>query len=137
MQQNFSLKKNFRFYLPAIAWIILSTVLLTLPQTSFPEKSIFSNIPWFDKWVHIGMFGIMAVLCCWGVYKSKAFNHRLSKRFIAIAFGCLLFGLAMEFVQKYWVPLRSFDIGDVVADGVGAAAGAIFSLKAFKKNRPL
>ncbi|HRO69700.1 MAG TPA: hypothetical protein PK951_04945, partial [Chitinophagaceae bacterium] len=90
------MKNQNRFYLPAIGWIILSTVLLTLPQSSFPSKSIFSQIPWFDKWVHIGMFGIMALSCCWAFYKIKPFPGSLISQFAWIGVACLLYGLLME-----------------------------------------
>ena len=43
----------------------------------------------------------------------------------------------MEFIQKYFIPNRSFDVGDIVADGVGCAAGLLISLRLYIKNRPL
>ena len=42
--------------------------------------------------------------------------------------GCF-YGIAMEFVQKYFVPFRSFDLGDIIADGVGCLAGFFYSIK--------
>lgn len=77
------------------------------------------------------MFGIMALSCCWAFYKNKLLAGRLKTQFIWIGIACLLYGLLMEFVQKYWVPYRSFDPGDVVADGVGAAGGVWYSWKKF------
>ncbi len=134
LHQIFFLKKQNRFFLPAIGWIVLSTVLLTMPQSAFPGNSIFSDIPWFDKWVHIGMFGIMSLLLCWAFYKFKPEDHALKKQFIWIGVACLLYGFIMELVQKYWVPFRSFDPGDVVADAVGAAGGAWFSFLRYIKK---
>ena len=40
----------------------------------------------------------------------------------------------IEFVQKSWIPNRSFDIGDIIADGAGAAAGVIYSFKRYIKK---
>jgi VanZ family protein len=134
LHQIFSLKKSDRYLLPALGWLILSTVLLTLPQSAFRGGSWFSKIPWFDKWVHIGMFGIMAVLLCWGIFKRKSNDDKLKTYFIWAGCACLAYGVAMEFVQKFWVPFRSFDAGDVVADGVGAAAGVIFSFQKLVKK---
>ena len=42
-----------------------------------------------------------------------------------------LYGIAMEFVQKYFIPFRSFDFGDIIADGIGCVAGYYFSVKKF------
>ncbi len=80
------------------------------------------------------MFGIMALSCCWAYYKIKPFHISLISPFVWIGVACLLYGLLMEFVQKFWVPNRSFDPGDVVADGVGAAAGVLFSWKRYIKK---
>jgi len=44
--------------------------------------------------------------------------------------GCF-YGIAMEFVQKYFIPFRSFDLGDIIADGIGCAAGYLFAIKRF------
>lgn len=134
MQQNFFLNDQQRYFLPATGWIILCTVLLTLPQSAFPGKSWLTYIPWLDKWVHLGLFSIMAVLLCWGYFKTRNLTGALKKTFIGIGVLCLLYGIAMEFVQKYWVPNRSFDPGDVIADGAGAAAGVLLSLKRYIKK---
>jgi VanZ family protein len=43
----------------------------------------------------------------------------------------------IEFIQRYFIPNRSFDIGDIAADAIGAAVGVIAALKLLHKNRPL
>jgi hypothetical protein len=40
----------------------------------------------------------------------------------------------MELVQRYFIPNRSFDGGDIIADGVGSAAGLVYSLKRYVKK---
>jgi VanZ family protein len=40
----------------------------------------------------------------------------------------------MEFVQKYFVSNRSFDIGDILADGVGSFLGSAFSIRKYIKK---
>ena len=133
MQQIFFLKNQNRFFLPAIGWLFVSIVLLTLPGSAFPDEDWLDKL-WFDKWVHIGMFGIMVVLSCWGLSKRENFSKKLKRHFILIGILCLIYGIAMEFIQKYWVPNRSFDMGDIIADGVGAATGVVFSLKRYIKK---
>jgi len=133
LQQIFFLKNQNRFFLPAIGWLFVSIVLLTLPGSAFPDEDWLDKL-WFDKWVHIGMFGIMVVLSCWGLSKRENFSKKLKRHFILIGILCLIYGIAMEFIQKYWVPNRSFDMGDIIADGVGAATGVVFSLKRYIKK---
>lgn len=120
--------------LPAIFWLIVTTVLLCLPGSAFPKENWFDKI-WLDKWIHIGLFGLLALLWVRAAANSR---ERKIPLVVQIAFYCLLYGVVMEFVQKYFIPNRSFDIADIVADGVGSVIGALLSnLKVYKKNRPL
>jgi VanZ family protein len=43
----------------------------------------------------------------------------------------IVYGIAMEIVQKYFIPFRSFDLGDIIADGIGCVAGYFFAIKRF------
>ncbi|MEO7983052.1 MAG: VanZ family protein [Bacteroidota bacterium] len=109
-----------------ILWLIISTVLLTIPGKAFPKENWLEKI-WFDKWVHIGMFSIMVFLWCWAMQRMKFEKAKLKKAFVFIALLWLAYGAGMEFVQKYFVPNRSFDTGDIIADGVGCLAGLLYS----------
>ncbi|HEY1872672.1 MAG TPA: hypothetical protein VGG71_16540 [Chitinophagaceae bacterium] len=40
----------------------------------------------------------------------------------------------MEFVQKYFIPNRSFDVTDMIADGIGSVMGVIIFSKMFIKK---
>lgn len=133
LQQIFFLKAKNRFLLPAIVWLFISIVLLTLPGSAFPKKNWLDNL-WFDKWVHIAMFGIMTVLFCWGLSRQKNVSKKLKEYFILIGILCLIYGISMEFVQKYWVLNRSFDMGDIIADGAGSIAGVMYSFKRYIKK---
>lgn len=118
-----------RALIPAILWLLISTILLTLPGSAFPKENWLTWIQ-FDKWIHFGMFALMVFLFCYGFYKRDS-NTR--KHFLAIAIIGIAYGIAMEFVQKYWVPNRSFDIGDILADAAGGLAGLWFSRRYIKK----
>ena len=107
---------------PGITWFIILTILLILPGTAFPKETWLDKI-WFDKWVHIGLFGIMVFLFGWGLLKTKQDIRQLKKSFLIIASGCLAYGIIMEFVQDNFIPNRSFDYGDILADFVGCFAG--------------
>jgi VanZ family protein len=107
---------------------------MTLPASAFPREKWYTQIPMFDKWVHLGLFSVMTVLLCWGLYKEKKKPGNLKQLFIRMGVFCLIYGIAMEFVQRYFIPNRSFDIGDIIADGVGSAAGVIYSIKMYLKK---
>lgn len=92
---------------------------------------------WFDKWVHIGLFAILVTAWSWGLLRLDLDKKKLYRTFINVALVSLAYGIGMEFVQKYLVANRSFDTGDIIADGVGCLAGWIFSRGRYIKNKPL
>src|SRR5215472_11086552 len=57
-----NLKNNWSLLL-AIAWFVVTTILLTLPGSAFPKENWFDKI-WLDKWIHIALFGMLAFLWC-------------------------------------------------------------------------
>jgi hypothetical protein len=126
------LKKIKPSFIPAISWLIISTVLLTIPGSTFPKENWLDKI-WFDKWVHIGMFAIMVTLWCWAMLKIYSVDTRLRTIFIWIGLLSLGYGIGMEFVQKYCINNRSFDEGDIIADAVGCTVGLLFTLRYIKK----
>ena len=46
----------------------------------------------------------------------------------------MIYGIGMEIVQQYFIPFRSFDLGDIIADGVGCTIGYFISIKRFAKT---
>jgi hypothetical protein len=121
-----------RLFLPLIGHLIFVSVLLTIPGDSLPGDGFFGKIPLFDKWVHIGLFSLMAGLMCHWLLKSGIRADKRIRYFIWCGFVCLAYGIAMEFIQLWFVPLRSFDNGDIVADATGSVMGVLFSMKKYK-----
>lgn len=120
------MKKNI-VIIPAIGWLILSFYLLTLPGTQLPQEDWLDKI-WIDKWVHIAMFGLLVWLWC------RVFMSKPKQLFFAVCIACILYGIAMEFVQKNLVIYRSFDLADIAADAAGSSLGLYVSLRMYKKK---
>lgn len=116
----------------ATAWFIISVILLTIPGSDLPKEDWLSKI-WIDKWIHIGMFALLVFLWCNAFVKKYPFSKRL-KIIWGMAVLWLAYGVVMEFVQKYFIPLRTFDIGDIIADGTGSVVGALYSIKRYVKK---
>lgn len=125
--------RGFRYFLPAIGWFILVTFLLVLPGNDLP-KNPFLTLIHFDKWVHIGLFGFLNFLVIWGFMRRDIFSVKV---FIYSTAVCILYGIIMEFVQKYIAIERSFDITDILADIAGAVAGYFVATYVKRKNKPL
>jgi len=125
------LKKSVRTIIFAVIWLLIITILLCIPGTQLP-KIKWDNKIWLDKWVHVFLFMILIILWC------KAYSHKKNlltnnrKIFFQIMILGFLYGILMELVQKYFIPFRSFDLIDIVADGIGCVAGYFFSMKKFR-----
>ncbi len=126
------------FMLPVI-WTIVIYVLLTMPNNDLPTLSFLDAIH-FDKLVHAGLFAMLTFLFSWPFRKLYPAQHSL---FVSIAVVALLYGIAMEYVQKYFTTDRDFDINDMFADGFGCLVGYIAvryivnRIRKWLKNKPL
>lgn len=121
--------KAIRYYIPAILWIILILVLCTLPGKDIPHNGWFS-LPHLDKVVHFGLFGGIVFFLALGYYRQKKHVSALMLLIFVLCAAC--YGLAIEFVQKYYAIDRSFDMQDASADTLGAIAG-VWVFKLFRR----
>lgn len=122
-------------FLPGIAWFFVVLVLTCMPGKDVPQ------IPWldkiyFDKWVHAGMFGGLTFLFSWPFYRSGFSAQQRHFYFIKIALAASIFGLLIEFIQKFYVTSRDFELLDWAADSVGAFFAFLICRKYFIKNPP-
>jgi len=127
------LKKNVSTIVFAIIWLLIITTLLCTPGTKLPKVTWQDKI-WLDKWIHVFLFIVLVIL--WSkAYSNKKNTQSYNRKtfFKIMVLGCF-YGIAMELVQKYFIPFRSFDIGDILADGVGCFIGYLISIKRFVKN---
>ncbi len=111
------------YLIAAIIWFAISFYLLTIPGKRLPQIGWLDKLH-ADKLVHITMFFVLSYLFIYPVKKSQNRDFWM----ITICFAAIIYGIAMEFVQKYFIPFRSFDVNDMIADAVGALA-AFFWLK--------
>jgi VanZ family protein len=68
----------------------------------------------------------------WCHYVSTSEGKKI-RYFRQIAIYFFLYGIAMELVQKYFIPNRSFDLKDILADGLGCSIGLLISGRYIKK----
>ena len=110
-----------------LVWVIfefvLIFILLSMPAGNTPGNNWISyllQLPFADKVIHIGLFGSLAfsIFFHFEQYSNISFRSTRSKALSLIA--CILYGIGMEFYQKYFVPSRGFEVGDMLADAMGA-----------------
>ena len=107
----------------AISYTILIVVLSLSPiPRAIPNFKFFE----MDKLIHLTMYFILILL--WGI-NLISFKFSLIK----ILFLTIFFGLLIETLQ-YLLPFgRYFDLGDIIANSVGAIIGIIILLFYKKK----
>ena len=121
-------------FVPAFIFLIISIILLTLPGNSLP-KAPWLNIPYLDKCIHFCLF---TTLCFLFAYPLKYTSFKPSKKMLWIivisVFG-IVYGTAMEFVQQYWIPNRSFELLDIGADTLGSVFAFLLSSQLLVKKQ--
>ncbi len=121
---------NIYKFMPGIAWFFVVLVLLCMPGNEIPSAKWFDKI-FVDKWIHIGVFGLLALLFMLPVALSPMDKKEKLQYFIRIAIATSVWGLTTEFIQKYLVTGRSFDLLDWAADSLGAFISFIFCRKKY------
>ncbi len=119
------------YYIPSYLYagliFALSSYSLRVPASLFT----FS-----DKWIHFIEYAIFGLLLARSYINAN--TGFLKKHFIALAFFT---GLACGFFDEYYqnfVPLRGFEVLDLLADTLGILIGVIlYNLKFRKTNGPL
>ena len=93
-----------------------------MPTDALPSSGNL-EIPYLDKYVHIIFFGAFVGLWCY-YFSTKQFSHRLLKIiFFSVYLFAVVNGIAIEYIQLYFIPNRSFDQGDIIADIISAGMG--------------
>jgi VanZ family protein len=122
------LKRSIITFTPGIIWFIVIFILLVMPGSDIPANDFFELI-YFDKWVHVGLFALLTLFWAYPFLKS----YTPIKVFLWVSFLALLYGVAMEYVQKYFTTTRSFDVTDMLADTTGIVLSILFLLSKYKK----
>jgi VanZ family protein len=103
---------------PAVLGLIVATLLFCLPGEEFPEAGWLEQIH-LDKIVHVGLFFLLVVIWCLPI-QSRAKNKAQVNLYVTLAF--IMYGVIIEVIQLNFIPHRSFDVFDIVADTVGCFA---------------
>ena len=112
------------WYAPAAIW---AAVVLFIGGLSH-VPSVHTTLP-VDKVAHFFMYGVLGLLATLGWLKAQRPHRLLWVLLIAMAIG------AGDEIHQRWVPSRSSDFKDWIADAVGVAVAATLVLK-LKKERP-
>jgi len=97
---------------------VVGVIVLSLLPGHSPIIHVIDQWDLSDKMEHIGAYAVLAFF---------PVLHERSRLVLRILLGLLAMGIALEFCQLASVD-RSFEVGDMLADGVGLLAGCLAGL---------
>ncbi len=108
------MKIFFRYHFWVIAWALIIFI-----QSSFPAIEI-PKVEWIsmDKVIHMGVFGLLAMLCYISFINLKNQNTFKSSPLLWSAVLTIIYGASDE-IHQYFVPNRSSEVLDWMADILG------------------
>jgi VanZ family protein len=120
-------------FLPAVLWLVIVTVAILTPGNNLPKVPLF---PFADKLVHFGVFAVLTFL--WSrvgtISEQGALNRK--KLLTNLLVFTIIFPILVEYLQMY-VPNRSFEIEDIIANLVGGIIGFIGFIILYKAGSRL
>jgi VanZ family protein len=134
--QNPSKRSSVKRFIPGIAWFFLVLFLICLPASDIPPVENWLNYIYFDKWVHIGLFSILPFLFIYPVSKLDLTITVKKNTAIKIALAACTWALATEFIQRFFIPGRSFDMFDWAADSFGILVAFTWCWKKYLNKIP-
>lgn len=123
-------------FLPQRSWALVPAAVTTATVISLSLGNALQietdwlNVPWLDKLQHFLAYA------CLGVLWSFAFRQNGWRGGLRLWGLLFALGVVMEFMQWAFYPNRYFEFGDMLANGVGAAAGVYLFLIAFRTFPP-
>ncbi len=130
-RQNSLSEIGFKKFAPAIVCFIAVMVVVCLPESDLPKSNEWDwlDITNLDKVVHAFMFAVMTFLFLLPVTQSSLYKQQKRHNLIRISLSACIWGLATEYIQKFYIPSRSFEILDWAADSTGILLAYLYTRK--------
>lgn len=125
---------TFKRYLPAIIVFILCNISFFTPGYDLPQVGDWFGDFSVDKLIHTGFFGLMSLLFMYAAAKNKTTLQARNKAYLGIALIFCGWGVAVEFIQLWFIPGRSFSVMDMLADALGAVLAYFFARIIFNRK---
>lgn len=108
----------------ALLWVVgeilIIFILLSMASSDFSTTpKWFHNLP-VDKIIHMILFGTLAFSFFYYFEQSAVKSLKTTSAKAYVLIFCILYGIGMEYYQKYFVPSRGFEVSDMLADAIGA-----------------
>lgn len=123
------MKNFFKYHFWFIAWALVIFIQSSYPAIEVPQIEVIST----DKLLHMGVFGLLAMLCYISIIHLEKENIFTDKPLIWSLIICALYGASDE-IHQYFVPNRSAEYLDWAADIIGIII-AVIIINYYFKNK--
>lgn len=102
--------------------MLIVAILMSMPGSSLPKWSWFDKLM-LDKFVHFGVYVLMAVLIYLAWHRYKDYDKRNFKAFVIVFLIVAVYASLLEICQGLYVPNRNYDPWDLTVNLFGDAFG--------------
>ena len=118
---------------PGIAWFFVILILISIPGYDLPKIDNWLIEINYDKLIHTFLFAVLAYLFMRPVMRSALAGREKWNWLIRITLAAILYGITTEYIQKFFIPGRSFTLADWLADALGGILMFAWFTLRFKK----
>ncbi len=118
---------------PGIAWFFVILILISIPGYDLPKIDNWLIEINYDKLIHTFLFAVLAYLFMRPVMRSALAGREKWNWLIRITLAAILYGITTEYIQKFFIPGRSFNLADWLADSLGGVLMFAWFALRFKK----
>ncbi len=118
-----------------MGWVLFLTMLSLFSISDLDTGSV--DIPYIDKVVHFTFYLIFTVLGCMALRERTHGNMDLGKALQWTLVAGISYGIIIEVLQYALTKDRMAELGDVIANTLGAFAGVLLIKWYFSKERQL
>lgn len=115
------------------AWLapgLYACIILTITSVPGEQLALVEDIGVSDRWAHVLLYAPLAMLVFGALGRTRSdmspIRRALTAVLLSTAFG------ALDEVHQLLIPGRFCDVGDVLADAIGATLGAGISLAVYR-----
>lgn len=120
-------------------WLpVLGLAAIIFYQSNHATPNVLPHYRHLDKFLHALVFGVLSALICRAFNSLPRWRDRTLPLMAAATFLAAVYGLSDEWHQSY-IPQRSSEMADFVADLVGSSLGCLIYLwiTIRRKRRPV
>ncbi len=119
-----------RFHIFTLVWGVIITLVILIPGNSMPSL-VFFDVMGFDKIVHFFSFTLLTFMMIIGLAKQYSDGCYYFNIYYLTVLSLLGYGIILEYIQGY-VPGRSFELGDILANTLGVFFGRLLFYIVYK-----